>query len=237
MTPQLHGAVIARASLSEPEVAAMYAIFEEHYAATTCEIFRRDLATKNWVVRLFDETNVLQGFSTMAIYETCALGKKMSVVYSGDTIIRPAFWGTPELPRTWIRAVLEITQTMPQPLYWLLISSGYKTYRFLPVFCKEFFPRYDRPTPPGLQLLMDELASERFGVEYFPDQGIVRFQNGASPLRAGVAEITPERLADPHIAFFAARNPGHIHGDELVCLAQIHPDNFAAPVRRLMRAI
>jgi hypothetical protein len=63
----------------------------------------------------------------------------MSVVYSGVTIIRSEYWGTPQLPSTWIKTVLEKSAEMVQPLYWLLISSGYKTYRFLTVFYKEFY--------------------------------------------------------------------------------------------------
>jgi hypothetical protein len=84
-----------------------------------------------------------------------------------------------------------------------------------------------------MQALMNHLASERFGPEYDPDTGIVRFSSGATPLREGVADITPDRLRDPHISFFVARNPGHVRGDELVCLARFHPDNFTAAARRL----
>jgi hypothetical protein len=42
-------------------------------------------------------------------------------------------------------------------------------------------------------------------------------------------------LRDPHVAFFAEHNPGHANGDELVCLTQIHPDNFTAAGHRMMR--
>lgn len=107
------------------------------------------------------------------------------MVYSGDTIIRPAYWGTPELPRSWIKTVLEKSADMPQPLYWLLISSGYKTYRFLTVFYKEFYPCYNRPTPPETQALMDHLAVERFGADYHPELGVARFTRGQRPCGTG----------------------------------------------------
>jgi hypothetical protein len=42
-------------------------------------------------------------------------------------------------------------------------------------------------------------------------------------------------LRNPHIAFFVAQNPGHAQGDELVCLARIHHDNFSAAGRRMTR--
>lgn len=236
MPPSLTSTVFARTELTQANIQSMFCIFSENFNGATLAIFQRDLNSKNWVILLKDrESGELQGFSTLALYETSFDGQPVSVVYSGDTIIRPAYWGTPELPRSWIKTVIEKSAGMPQPLYWLLISSGYKTYRFLSVFYKEFYPCYDKPTPPEIQALMDHLATQRFGADYHPELGIARFTEGATPLRDGVAEVTDERLHDPHIAFYIARNPGHVHGDELVCLTRVHPDNFTAAGRRVFR--
>jgi hypothetical protein len=102
-------------------------------------------------------------------------------------------------------------------LYWLLITSGFRTYRFLPVFWKEFWPRHDSPALPAILIAM---ASERFGRRYDPAAGIVRL---AAPqvLRNGLAEIPPSRLGNPHVQFFARVNPGHARGDELACLCPL----------------
>jgi len=236
MPLSLTSAAIPCADLTQADVQAMFRIFSESFDGATPDIFERDLRSKNWAILLRDgASGELEGFSTFALYETGFDGQPLSVVYSGDTIIRPAYWGTPELPRSWIKTVIEKSATMIQPLYWLLISSGYKTYRFLTVFYKEFYPRCDNPTPPEMQALMDHLATERFGAEYHPELGVVRFAAGATPLRDGVAEVTDERLRDPHVAFYIARNPGHVHGDELVCLTRVHPDNFTAAGRRVFR--
>ncbi|MGC1375442.1 MAG: hypothetical protein WA821_04425 [Anaerolineales bacterium] len=236
MPLSLTSAAIPCADLTQADVQAMFRIFSESFDGATPDTFARDLRSKNWAILLRDgASGELEGFSMLALYETGFQGKSLSVVYSGDTIIRPAYWGTPELPRSWIKTVIEKSAAMPQPLYWLLISSGYKTYRFLTVFYKEFYPRCERPTPPEMQALMDHLATERFGAEYHPELGVVRFAEGATPLRGGVAEVTDERLRDPHVAFYIARNPGHVHGDELVCLTRVHPDNFTAAGRRVFR--
>jgi hypothetical protein len=171
----------------------------------------------------------------LALYQSSVAGRQISVVYSGDTIVEPAYWGVSALPSTWIKEVLALTAAMPRPLYWLLISSGYKSYRFLPVFYQEFYPRHDRPTPPNLQALLDTLALERFGADYDPATGVVRFAQGATPLRNGVADVSAERLRNPHVRFFVERNPGYVQGDELVCLTQIDPDNFTPAGRRMAR--
>ena len=236
MLPSLVSQTLPRSELSSEIFQEMFNVFCENFEHSSFEIFEYDLNDKNWVILIRDtEHNALQGFSTIALYEMAYQRKRISVVYSGDTIIRREYWGTPELPRSWIHTVLEKSAQMPQPLYWLLISSGYKTYRFLTVFYKEFYPRYDRPTPPEMQAMMEYLATQRFGTDYHCGEGVVRFQDGATPLRRGIAEVSDERLHDPHIAFYISRNPGHVNGDELVCITQIHPDNLTAAGRRMTR--
>lgn len=226
---------VHRAELSSGTIEEMFAVFSENFEQSSVEIFQRDLSGKDWVILLRDEQNCVQGFSTLALYETEFEGQKMSVVYSGDTIIRREYWGTPQLPSTWIKTVLEKSQSMQQPLYWLLISSGYKTYRFLSVFYKTFYPHYACPTPPHIQALMHHLASQRFGDDYIAELGVVRFKVGATPLRDGVAVVTDERLHDPHVAHYIKMNPHHDQGDELVCITQVHPDNFTPAGRRMAR--
>jgi hypothetical protein len=236
MPAALISTAIPRADLSKLDIQSMFRVFSENFNGATMETFECDLSNKNWVILLRDSaTNEIEGFSTLALYETTFNNQPLSVVYSGDTIIRREYWGTPQLPSTWIKTVLEKSANMVQPLYWLLISSGYKTYRFLTVFYKEFYPRHDIPTPPDIQSLMEHLASQRFGPDYHCEEGVVRFRDGATPLREGVAEVTDERLHDPHVAFYIARNPGYVHGDELVCITRVHPDNFTPAGRRMAR--
>jgi len=236
MPTLLTSTTLPRTDLTSADIKAMFNVFRENFDGATPLTFEYDLENKNWVILLRDNaTQTLQGFSTLALYETEFHGQPISVVYSGDTIIRREYWGTPELPSAWIHTVLEKSASMPQPLYWLLISSGYKTYRFLTVFYKEFYPRYDKPTPPDMQAVMEQLAIQRFGTDYLPEQGVVRFAEGATPLREGIAEVTDERLRDPHIAFYVKANPGYVDGDELVCITRIHPDNFTAAGKRMAR--
>ncbi len=235
MTSGLVGEALPTSKLSDLVIQNMFNLFRDYYEADF-DNFQQDLSNKNWVILLRDtEAGSIQGFSTLAFYKSITKGGEIGVVYSGDTIIRPAYWGTPELPRAWIKTVLEIGNELPNPLYWLLISSGYKTYRFLTVFYKEFFPRYDQPTPPEIQALIHHLAHERFGSEYDPQLGIVRFTSGATPLREGVSVATERRMKDPHVAFFVNKNKGYAEGDELVCLTHIHPDNFTPAGIRMIR--
>jgi len=227
---------VERIYLSNQDVIDMFRVFERYYENASKTIFIKDLNNKNWVVLIKEaESNQIVGFSTLTFYQSLYKGKTVSVVYSGDTIIEQDYWGTPELPRRWVKTVLEVGVEYPQPLYWLLISSGYKTYRYLSVFYQEFYPHFKIPTPLYIQGLMNHLAKERFGEEYIIEKGIVRFREGATPLKSGVADIVNSRLKNPHIRFFIEKNPGHINGDELVCLTKIQPDNFTPAGIRLAK--
>ena len=55
-------------------------------------------------------------------------------------------------------------------------------------------------------------------------------------LKPGVADLTAERLRDPHVHFFAERNPGHVLGEELCCLARLARNNITPAARRILGA-
>lgn len=218
--------------LSPAEREAMYSLLSTHFEGVKQEVFDVDLTQKNWVI-LLEDGKILKGFSTILIYKTQFAGQEIVAVYSGDTIIDPSAWSSSLLSRTWMSAIAMLRLEYPQGrFYWLLISSGYRTYRFLPIFAKEFYPRYDAPTPPATQVLIDFLSDRLFGTYYDRETGIVRFPY-PQVLREGLKEIPEERLNNPHVRFFLLRNPGHVCGDELVCLAEISENNLTEAGRRM----
>ncbi|MCG3150431.1 MAG: hypothetical protein PCFJNLEI_03917 [Verrucomicrobiae bacterium] len=208
----MKGRLVRREDVNEQ--AAMLALLQEYFVGVTGEQFERDLAEKNWVI-LLEDAGVLRGFSTLLVHD--------GVVHSGDTIVHRDAWGSTALARTWLETIREL-----KPEYWLLITSGFRTYRFLPVFWKEFWPRHDAPVRPAL---LETLARQRFGSLY--RDGLVHFHQ-PQMLRNGLKEIPSGRLADPHIQFFAQQNPGHASGDELVCLCPLTAANQTAAGRRLV---
>ncbi|BAZ14937.1 hypothetical protein NIES4071_68070 [Calothrix sp. NIES-4071] len=219
--------------LSNTEQDAMYSLLDNHFEGVRRDVFESDLSNKNWVILLEDETQQLKAFSTLLIYTTQFEGETINIVYSGDTIVDPSAWSSSTLSRTWITSVQKIRRQYPEgKLYWLLISGGFRTYRFLPVFWQEFYPRYDKATPAHISELMHFLGYQRFGECYKHIAGIVRFQH-PHVLRDRLKEIPSERLQDPHIEFFAKQNPRYIQGDELVCLAEISEENLTKAGRRI----
>jgi hypothetical protein len=81
---------------------------------------------------------------------------------------------------------------------------------------------------------MDTLALARFGDRYDQQTGIVRLRAPAQ-LKGELCGIPENRLGDPHIAFFAERNPDHERGDELVCFAILAENKLTRLGKRMWR--
>lgn len=213
----------------------MFRLMCRHYRQVRREDFDRDLADKDWVILLHaPSSGEVVGFSTLKRFEHRYLGQRLRIVFSGDTIIEPNHWGSMELPLSFGRLMLSVQAEEPAtPLYWMLISKGFRTYRFLPVFFREFYPRHDCRTPDWEAGLIDDLAGTLFPGAYQRDRGVLSF-NGTSQILRSELENVPDlrRQNDPHIRFFHDRNPGHDAGDELVCLSRFHRDNLIGFINR-----
>jgi hypothetical protein len=234
ISSRLKGTLVPRAALSGAMERAMFALLDLHFDGVDWPTFQADLGEKNWVIVLEDEEGALRGFSTLLMYRTQAAGAPIAVVYSGDTIVERAWWGSPALPGTWIRAVKQLSaMNGDSELYWLLLTSGYRTYRFLPVFFRSFYPRWDGETTAASALL-EAIALERFGSLYDARSGVVRFSH-PQVLAPDLLDVSKGRTEDAHVRFFLERNPGYIRGDELVCLTRIHDDNLTPAGKRMAR--
>lgn len=225
--------VVPANDISPALAAQMLSLMQRHYDNVEREGFEQDLAAKDHVILLHEaSTGRLCGFSTLQVYDYDA-GERIRVAFSGDTIIAPEHWGSIQLPLAFGHTLLSELDAQPNvPLYWLLTSKGFRTYRFLPVFFHRFAPHFDQ-RDVRLNTLLTTVATAQFGDRFDADAGVLRADAAAQRLSAGL--IADERAAerkDPHIAYFLARNPGYADGDELVCLAPFERDNLSSFVRR-----
>jgi len=229
------GKLLPREALSADDVSEMYALFGNFFEGVSERRFRADLDEKQWIIR-FTRGSALCGFSSLRFSRHIHREKRIAVLSSGDTIMAPEGRSTTVLARTWIDAVNQLRGIYGEPdLVWLLLVSGFRTYRLLPVFWQEFYPCYGRSTPASVQEAMHSVASALFGAQYSPADGVVRFQE-PQMLKPEHNGIPAARCGDPHVNFFVSRNPLHSQGDELVCWARLSQENLTEAGARMWHA-
>ncbi|RYZ57900.1 MAG: hypothetical protein EOP07_08545 [Proteobacteria bacterium] len=220
---KLYWKTYAISDLTESMIRSMYSLYENYYEQTSFDIFAADLKQKTEVIVLFDrDMGRLQGFSTLVSFMLKQNGKDIPCVFSGDTIIHERFWGQRSLGVAFLIYMFKKKMRHPTvPLYWYLISKGYKTYLLMANNFKEHYPRFERSTPEPMAALIEQ-ASERLFPGCYQEIGTLVFPlEKAARLKLGVADIDTRLLSHPRIKFFNETNPGWKEGEELACLAEM----------------
>lgn len=214
----------------------MYQVFAQYYENTSWDIFLADLSKKTGAIILRNAAGRVVGFSTLM---TCAVdigGRCVHGVFSGDTIIERAYWGTRALQREFFKFMIAEKFRHPrEPIYWFLISKGFKTYLLLANNLFTFYPRHDREEP-YLADIVDAYCQQMFPAYYQRDRRILDFGHDYQPLRTDVADITERmREENPAIRFFEDRNPEWRRGTELPCVGEIGWSDLARFTLRFAR--
>lgn len=213
------------AELSGDERRQMLALMTDYYEQVDVRQFEADLLEKEWVIVTSEPTRGILGFTTLMRLHAEIDGEPIEALFSGDTVLAPEIWGANSWARVWGRHAGSLMRERPdKPLYWLLLTATHRTYRFLPAFLHEFYPRAGVATPSVFQQRLETLVNLKFAGQYDPARGVVR---GAKPfeVRDGRTEMAQAGLDDEIGQFFAARNPGHLQGDYLVCIADLSAAN------------
>ncbi len=227
--------IINAKDLSNREKSAMYALFESYYSAVTFEQFHSDLNTKHYCILLKSVDEKIQGFTTLEVIPFCDNSDANEVdsavtgvaLYSGDTILHHDYWGDQTLPWAWCKLAGKLKAQAPEtPLYWFLIVKGHKTYRYLPIFTRRFYPNHKVSTPTEMQIRIDLLARKKFGDAYKPESGIIQFDKSKGHLNDALTEIPSHLIKNPHVSFFLEKNKHYDNGDELVCITELCESNM-----------
>jgi hypothetical protein len=223
---KLIGCISKTAEIKEDQLNQMFNLMNEYYDNISWESFMDDLSEKDWVILLESEREI-KGFSTQKLIEHTIDKKNVSVVFSGDTIIDKSCWGTLALPITFGRMMMSIKALLKDKgLYWFLISKGYRTYRFLPVFFNSFYPSPNSFDSQFEKRLLREVASKKFGSSFNAEKLIINASGNSQKLKADICDISEQRGKDRYIAYFEKSNPGYTNGDELACMAKFEESNL-----------
>lgn len=217
----LNASYVRVADIDVHAIRQMYAVYTQYYENTSWDIFLHDLSKKTGAFILRNAGGRVVGFSTLMTMDLPVNGRVVRGLFSGDTIIERAYWGSRALPMAFFRFLIAEKLRYPfQPIYWFLISKGFKTYLLL---ANNFFKFYPRPDGGDEHLgdIVDAYCEQMFSSYYNRERRILDFGDNYQPLKSDVAEIT-ERMREesPAIRFFEDSNPEWRRGTELPCVGQ-----------------
>ena len=186
---------------------------------------------KNYALVLYNEKSQIAGFTTIEIFDF----EGNIIIYSGDTVVEENSRGDIELMRAWWKFSYTVQQNNPdKSVFWLLISKGWRTYKFFPMFLKEIYPTYRYDTPQEVQEFINRLALTKFGDCY--KDGIV-VPEKPDMLKSGKNDVPKRRINDADVMFFLKKNPEFYKGNELVCLAELSVANLTKAGLRLLHGV
>lgn len=218
--------------ISKSRRSDLFGLFSKHYDDVDLPRFESDFTAKDFALVLEYRGRPV-GFTTAKLLDFDWRGESISVLYSGDTIVDRPFWGQQELARTWLAQIGRLArQQTGRRMVWFLIVKGHRTYRYLPVFAREFVPTSATADRGELSELRDAIATTMFGSQFDPASGTVQFATPQGRLRTEFAEPTERELKLPGVGYFLSANPGFREGDELACLCELSPDNMRPKARR-----
>ncbi len=223
--------VIEISALTGQNKKNMYELMTKVYYGENWDRFLSDMSQKDYALVLYDENSKIAGFTTIEVFEF----EGKIIIYSGDTVVDENSRGDIELMRAWWRFSYTVQTKHPdKKVLWFLISKGWRTYKFFPMFLKEIYPTYKYDTPKEIQDFMDRLSASKFGDCY--KNGLV-IPKDPDMLKSGKYDIPEKRTADFDVKFFLEKNPEFYKGKELVCLAELSVSNLTKAGLRLLHGV
>ncbi|XID75610.1 hypothetical protein ACF3NA_03475 [Alkanindiges sp. WGS2144] len=218
------------------DLKVMYSIYEKYYENTSFNIFQQDFYRKTGAFIIYDpETSRIVGFSTLLSCNIKTSKKTYHALFSGDTVIEKEFWGSRALQRAmYLYLLAEKFRHPTEPVYWMLISKGFKTYLLLANNFFTYYPHFEGEHQ-YLSEIVDSYCRQYFADYYNPAHKILDFGSDYQPLKQSVAPITEHmRVTNPKIKFFEQCNPNWVQGTELPCIGEITWQDIAKYAQRFI---
>ena len=189
--------------------------------------FERDFAEKEAVLFLSAGGEIV-GFSTIM---TLPLAASAVAVFSGDTAIDPRYrFSSGPLRELGLFFTAALERFPADEVWYVLIAKGWRTYKLLPSLFRRFSPTSEA-TPARERNIIHAFGAAKYPSVF--EGGIIRAAAGAPRVRPDGVDSQPAKH-DDGTEFFLRANPRYLAGDELVCVGRVTPENFAAPLRRVL---
>ncbi len=150
--------------------------------------FLRDLDDKQRIILLRDAAGDIRGFSAMTVIEAQLGRERIAAVYAGDTVIEPECWGHTSWLFAWARSGAWLARgSGVEKTHLVLLTSTHRSYRFLPGFFHEYYPRTRPSDAPRCESPNGGLCASKVSDEYDAAPG-VWFRSGNRPRYVLIAE-------------------------------------------------
>ena len=185
-----------------------------------------------------DKDDRVRGFSTAVVWRHIHNNQPIRILFSGDTAVDSDAQGHMALPITWMRFAGTVRSEEPKTkLYWLLTTKGYRTYRFMPLFFRDFWPHWERT---GRQSEYEQLGAaigrRLFNENYDLNSGLIVYGGSNYTVKSELSAIPAKDLRRPDVRYFLERNGNYESGDELLCLGLLDQENIRTGLKRYFAA-
>lgn len=217
----MKGEIVEVCHLTHYEIRRLFALHESACKNVSYELFVDELKNANWLFLMRDEGEI-QGFSIFKFFEVEKDNKMIGVIYSGDTFINKRYWGSLLLHKLFIEKMLGLKKEYKNVVYWFRTLKGFRSYRYFPLFFKEYYPRYDKTMPDYERDLINIIGRKQFCNDYDDKNQIVK----TSYILRKEYDMGRSCKNRHHIEYFLRVNPNYNKGDELACIAKLEEDNI-----------
>lgn len=208
------------------------ALYLDYYDGSDSAQVESDLNDKSEIILLFFDSKII-GFTTLEFYEKNWKQNTIRIVYSGDTIVDKVHWGQQSLTFACITRMGIYKQEKPElTVYWFLIVKGHRTYKYLPVFVKSFYPHWQYQSE-SLKAIAEFLVRDKFGEIYNSHTGVLEFPESKGHLKKEYAYPNENEKKKLSVKYFLQRNPDYVKGHELVCLCELNRENMKPLTKRV----
>jgi hypothetical protein len=212
--------------ISADEEERLFQLHSRFFQNLDRDVFHEDFREKDWVITVSEGQDPV-AFSTIRLYQETTDGRSVWILFSGDTVVHPDYWSRNLLVPPFGAFLARLMEERSgEEVYWFLITKGYRTFMFLPVFFRQFVPAVENDAPPAWKQLLDTVARRRFPDCYDPCTGIVSHCGKRDFLVPELREVPESRRDGRWVRFFLEKNPGYVRGDELCCLTRISRENI-----------
>ena len=223
-------------NITSTEKKQMHTILSKYFLGTSFDEFVHDLSQKEVAIFIEKEGKIM-GFSTLVCSEVQVNGESVPVIFSGDTIVEKEHRNSSGLGIEVANYFDRVRERFAdREVYYLLATKGWRTYKVLPFFFNEFYPRAGVQTPLKIKEIMDSFCQKKYGLSYDAKRGHIVAEGDPQRIRSEnlYDSAYPDRQSSD-IDFFFEKNPNYLDGTELVCIASIDEGNITKRFKRLSR--